>query len=931
MKSFLLTFSIFLSVIYSLNAQYFIWGNEPITKWKEVKTSNIKLISPTSFNVDTNFISYLDSAFFYQTKLLPSKTKKLNVVLHPNTLISNGFVAWAPSRSELFTIPARNIYNGYWPQQLAWHEMRHVAQFSHAETTIKRNVLANLFGEQLTAAWVGITVPAWFLEGDATASETDFLETGRGRYPAFSLPLFASLNNNKILDYDYCMLGSYSKYAPNRYLHGYWLVAKGKQKYGANFWESVYTKNFRKNFFGTFARSFKNISYDKKRIAKFHKETMLQIRDDVKNDIEKAKIYEYEAITNSKDYSEYRILGCDSANNIVAFKKSMHGEPCFVSINKDKAETVICYTNYVFDESFGFDGNNIYYAEYKPHERWELADYSQLKQVNIYSKKINVINKKGKDLLPTASKNGKNIAKCSHNADGSYTVSIVEIDSKKILNSANFNYDEYPVSICISDESDYFYMIQQTKNDMKIVKYNFNANNSETLYSTRLNSINNLFLHDNYLYFNANINGNEEIYKISTIDNEIECLTSTAFGAYFPVLNSKSELYFCELTSNGYQIRKKSDENKVEPQNRWAFMYDLANENSEKTKKLCENFSMPKSEITDSKPYNKAKNFIHLHSWGILTLDPSTSSVNPGIQLDFQNILSTFSGSVFSGYNLNTQALESGIRWTYQGWYPIISADFTNYYPASNESFFDESVNRLTFSTYLPLKYTKNSWSFNVTPMLEITPTTFKTLSLSLNNNIYNFYIPLSEYSAMISLSSHKYTNSLNLYNKFGGFFLGAVKHLKYFNFKNLQISAISGIWLPGAFRHDGFKFRYGFEIAEKKNFRFTTLMNAPRGYNLVTNPVKNFVSGEYSCPLLYPDFHLGSLFYLKRVSATLSYDYATNINNYNFSSLGIHLATDVHFLRIYAPIQLVFSEYYLQPSKKWLFQFGIGYNLYAY
>ena len=152
MKSFLLTFSIFLSVIYSLNAQYFIWGNEPITKWKEVKTSNIKLISPTSFNADTNFISYLDSAFFYQTKLLPSRTKKLNVVLHPNTLISNGFVAWAPSRSELFTIPARNIYNGYWPQQLAWHEMRHVAQFSHAETTIKRNVLANLFGEQLTAA-----------------------------------------------------------------------------------------------------------------------------------------------------------------------------------------------------------------------------------------------------------------------------------------------------------------------------------------------------------------------------------------------------------------------------------------------------------------------------------------------------------------------------------------------------------------------------------------------------------------------------------------------------------------------------------------------------------------------------------------------------------------------------------------------------------
>lgn len=911
------------SVTESCDAQYFIWGNEPMMKWKERSSSHLNLISPASFKADSVFIPYFDSAIVYQTHFLPSVPKKLNIILHPNTLISNGFVAWAPARSELFTAPARDFYPGFWPQQLAWHEMRHFAQYSVAQVQLKKRV-GWLFGEYLTVGMMGIVVPSWYIEGDATASETAFLNTGRGRSPSFSAPFFAWLSSRRRLpDYDRCVIGSDESYSPDRYLYGYWMVASGQKSFGAQFWPKVYAETFMKDNFGMFPRTFKQINPKDLQLHDFHKKTMQWIRDSVVTETSNIKFSQYAALTNTKDYCSYRPVGIDKSGNIIAFRKSLHGEPCFVSIDNSGSEKVIRYTNYIHDESFGFDGQSVYYAEYRPHERWGLVDFARTVKLDCSTGKTENLSVTYKELLPAVSPGGNVLATCAYRNDGTYQVAVVNLSTRQTMGWAEFTYNEQPISLAIDDNVHYLYMIQQTVNDRRIVKYNAVSRSSEVLFSTSVKNISSLFLSENYLYFGSDHNGNEEIYRISVSGGTPECLTNTAFGASFPVPDNRGGLYFSELTSNGNQIRKIEEIQPVTPLSRWDFMYVLADSLSSVALKQTDTIRSKNIEKSDAKPYQKGRHLIHVHSWGPFTIDPSAGTINPGIQFDSQNMLSTMSGSVFSGYNLSTATIESGFRATYQGWYPVLSAGYTNYLPVDSNGMIYHYYNNLTLSAYLPLVYTRSAWTFRITPQIESRP----WCAVDTGDGMTGY----ARHGAFLSLSAYKYTNGLNMYPKLGVFFGAGDLWQKYDNHKGTMLSMIGGMWLPGFFRHDGFRIRAGFEQRDTLALPFSTMMSAPRCYNLLENPVSSFVSGEYACPLLSPDFHVGSLFYLKRISGMISYDYALSPGSKAFSSAGIHLMTDVNFLRLYTPIRMVFSEYYLQPSNQWQFQFGLSYDLYAY
>ena len=916
---------IFLLMVFSAHlasAQYFIWGNEPDLKWKERSTPHLNLISPNSFKADSLFVPYFDSAIVYQTSVLHTTPRRLNIVLHPNTLVSNGFVAWAPARSELFTVPARDFYPGFWPQQLAWHEMRHFAQYSVAHHQLKKRI-GWVFGEYLTVGMMGIVVPPWYIEGDATASETAFLNTGRGRSPSFSMPYLAWLNTRKrIPDYDRCILGSDWNYTPDRYLYGYWMVASGQKQFGPQFWPTVYAETFMKSNFGMFPRTFKQFVPNRTPLRLFHYSTQFWMRNSVKAELSSLPLTATIQVTETKDYRNYRPIGCDSAGNVIAFRKSLHGEPCFVITGKDRRDKVIRNTNYVHDDAFGFDGRYIYYSEYRPHERWEMVDFSRTLRLDITSGKVENISVTYKELLPVVSPNGQILATCAYRNDGTYLISVTDLKSAQTLGWAEFPYSEQPLSIAVDDAAINLYIIQQTVSQRRIVKYSGSSKTVQVLLSSGDKNFSNLTLIGDYLYFNSTLNGNEEIWRISVSGGNPECITNTAFGAAYPVSDGKTGLYFSEMTAKGYQIRYISQITPAEPVSRWTFMYGMADTISMQTKKLCDTISLSKVEIADTKPYSKGKHLINVHSWGPLSIDPSAGTINPGIQFDSQNMLSTLTGSVFSGYNLSTATIESGVWASYYGWYPVLSLGYTNYLPFTDGTI-NYSYNNLSLSAYLPLAYSKNAWTFRITPQLETRP----WCAIDTGDGMMGY----ARHAGFLSLSAYKYTNSINLYPKLGAFFGGGALWQDFDNHQGTLLAGIGGLWLPGVFRHDGFRIRVGYEMRDTLALPFSTMMSAPRCYNLIENPVQSFVSTEYACPLLYPDFHMGSLFYLKRITGLVSYDYAWSPDNKEFSSAGIHLMTDVHFLRLYTPIRLVFSEYYLQPTNEWQFQFGLSYDLYAY
>lgn len=904
-------------------AQYFTWGTEPGMQWKERNGSRVSIIAPASFRADSIFLTYFDSACHYQSLSLPVYPKQLHIVLHPNSLMSNGFVAWAPARSELFTVPARDFYPGFWPQQLAWHEMRHYGQFSMARYQIKKRT-GFIFGEYLSAGWMGLAVPSWYLEGDATSSETAFTETGRGRSPSFCAPFFAWLSDQeKVSSYDQCLLGSDEKFIPDRYVYGYWMVAKGSAGFGEEFWPAVFKETFMKNNFGMFPRTFKQVNNQHTALRKYHRSVLQSIKDSVNQEMSELQATKSRHITSAEEYCMYRAIGLTSQGTIVAFKKSLHGEPCFISIDSSGQEQKIFQTHYIHDESFGFDGKNVYYSEYRPHERHAMVDFSRSVVLDIDKKSTKNLSVTYKELLPALSPDGKMLVRCAYRNNGTYAVSIIGTETHQTLGWAEFSYAEQPISIAIDNDARHVYMIQQTITQRRIVHYDALLRSSQVLFASSTNNIASLVLHGNHLYFSADLNGNDEIYRIPLSGGTPECLTSTAFGAAYPLPDNHGGLYFSELTPNGYQIRFVDSIHIVEPSNRWTFMFTLADTLRSSTLQWIDSVRFDPVLDAPAKPYQKSAHLIHVHSWGPFSIDPSAQGLQPGLQFDTQNMLSTLYGSVFSGYNPATATIESGLRFTWQGWYPIIETGYTNHLPFNGHGRIEKAYHSFSMNASLPLIYTHHAWTFRIRPYLEARPWIAKDSGRGMYHQ--------ARYGSFITFSAQRYTNARNIYPRSGIFAGGGSYYQTDQGYEGFLSAITGGCWLPGFFRHDGFRLRAGYEKRDSNAFSNTTLLNAPRGYVITEDDIERFFSSEYSSPLLYPDFHIGSLVFLKRLSIMLSYDYGSSSTNRALTSAGIHLMADVHFLRLYTPIQCVFSEYFLQPAKTWQFSFGFRYNLYSY
>ena len=113
-----------------LHSQYYEYGQDPASlKWSQMESPSFKLIFPEGYEKEANRTLYIleknKKANGEQLEFQPSKVQ---IILHNQTVRSNGFVSWAPKRSEFFTHADVNPISQDWISHLALHEYRHVIQ-----------------------------------------------------------------------------------------------------------------------------------------------------------------------------------------------------------------------------------------------------------------------------------------------------------------------------------------------------------------------------------------------------------------------------------------------------------------------------------------------------------------------------------------------------------------------------------------------------------------------------------------------------------------------------------------------------------------------------------------------------------------------------------------------------------------------------------
>ena len=215
----------------TLPGQYYDTGQDPSSvKWLQIKTNSFTVIYPESYGAGgPAFAKSLDDAYSKLLTLFPPKKFKIPVIIHSLSAESNGYVAWAPGRMEVYPAPEQNSIPMDMNEQLAIHELAHVFQMESLNQGFTK-ALSVIFGEQAIGI-VSSVLPLWFLEGDAVLAETYLSGSGRGRTASFQKKVKAiTVEKPKFYNYDKSINGSFAIMFPiiismaTRWQHGPLLI-----------------------------------------------------------------------------------------------------------------------------------------------------------------------------------------------------------------------------------------------------------------------------------------------------------------------------------------------------------------------------------------------------------------------------------------------------------------------------------------------------------------------------------------------------------------------------------------------------------------------------------------------------------------------------------------------------------------------------------
>ncbi len=959
-KNLLVFLSLILIVFQPCYSQYYSTGQDPASLlWRQIKTDRFKIIYPDGMEKKAQYLAnIMDLVCANETYTLTSKVPRIPILLHTQSTTSNGLTSWAPKRIELYTCAPQYTYAEEWLEQLALHEYRHAVQISKLNRGFTK-ALYCLLGEQGTAAVLGLFVPTWFLEGDATVTETALSKTGRGRSALFESPLRAQLLEKGPYSYDKAVLGSYKSFVPDAYTLGYYLVGQARKKYGPDLWNSALDKVAKYPFmivpFNSGIRKVTKLSKEK-----LYKQTMTELEDEweFQESVNHHQIPRYITKRNRNNFSVYTHPLYLNDSTIFADKTSMDDIARFVLINRKTGEEKILLTP--GNHSSGttsIGGDYLTWSEQEPDPRWQNKDYSVIRIYNFKTQKIRNLTKKSRYFSPVISPDATRMVAVHMTTDNACSIHILDIESGKVIQT--YPIDNYATAINPTwspDGTKITFTLLNEKGET-IAVLDLNTGRIRYILPFTYQEFNSpSYFYDHYVIFSIDYSGIENICALDTLTKEQFVITSGKFASLDPDFSAdKKCMIYSDYTSDGLMIAEvEMDTSRWIPLDQITdhsirladFLSAQEKANIQDSVLLRNIYKMNQSDnynlkrdtiqgqIFKSKKYSKIGNLFNPHSWAPASFDVSSYKVHPGISVMSQNILSTTYASAGWEYDINEQTGKFFANLSYQGWYPVIDFRFSiGKRSASARIQATEELYRFTWLETNLQAVLSIPWNFSHGMFYRYLEPSIGTSLIDIVRdgstpvNFTDGLIPTLDYrlfAAQYLRSSQK-----DLYPCWGQSI-----DLTFRNspFRGNDMGSIFGanlnLYFPGIFRHHGICLYGGYQQEWEKDdvsYTFSDLISYPRGYSGAHNEQLLSLGFNYKFPLFYPDFRAGSVLYFKRFKLNLFYDWAEgwetgHLNRY--MTAGTELTADLHILRFLFPFELGLRTMYFPINNTWGFEF---------
>jgi len=940
-----------------LSGQFYDTGTDPASiNWYQIKTENYRLVFPHSYRAEAPVLArnlenaYRSMSGIYQTGKRDYLT---NVIVHSYSTESNGYVAWAPRRMELYPSPQQNSIPQSQSLQLSFHESVHVLQLKSLEKGFSG--FMNILGGQQFTGLVSALIPQWFYEGDAVFYETKLNPGGRGENPSFNKGLKALYTSKpEGYSYDKMLFGSYRDHTPDHYQFGFRMMEYSRFQYGDVLWKNVMS------YSAKFPLTLNPVNLELGNSANLKKKKLfIETFDTLQSIWNKDRLLqqtvEYKNISPVKkdSYVSYHspvVVGNDS---IVAIKTSFYKPSSIVLItNNGLNEKLICIPGRIYPYFLSSGGGKIVWAEYSPDPRWESRDYSVVVVYDLKSNTSKRITGKSRFTAPSLSSSGLFIAAIENSVENKNSLVLLSTFDGEIITQVPTPLNGFPQRPRWSSGDSMLTVIMLTDSGEGIFNYSTTEGKWEQLVKPAPIDLHDSFLRSDTLFFISAITGTDNLF-FRTKDGAFYRATESKFGiSDFTV--SGNEMIFTDYTSGGNFIATTRIAGE-------AFRYEVS-----KPITYPGPFILPDSDIksnleeravlTDSSTfaitrYRKWNHIFNIHSWmpfyadlEEITSDPL--AVSPGITLFSQNLLSSLITTMGYEYVDNKHVLHTGIIW--KGWYPVVEFNVSYggnpsiiraNHPEANPSEVNPAL-RTETEIYIPFRFSTGKYSQYLMPsightfvnryiyMLPSGP--FDEGQQFLTGRLYFSNIRRSAYRDIFPAWGQIF-DYIHTYSPFDDDLFGPISTIR------------TTFFFPGIFRNNGLRLRLQSEIQKPVRFLQFNKAMFPRGYtNIISEKLKT-VSADYVFPILYPDLAAGSFLYLKRIRGSVFYDFSQGWNNRYlatnefhkgnelFYSLGGELLADFHILRIPFDITGGGRVGYIPGQGRTFFEAVFNVNIYGF
>jgi hypothetical protein len=894
MRKHILFFAFLFFNFYLLNAQNF-GGNPSSIKWQQINTDTVRVIFPQGYDVKAQrIVNIIHNLQKNHAHTIGDDFRKVNIVLQNQTLISNGYVALGPFRSEFYTNPPQNAFGlgaANWTDNLALHEFRHVQQYNNFNKGLSK-AATFLFGQQGQLVANAMSIPDWFFEGDAVFNETKFTQQGRGSLPLFFSSYQSLFVANRKYDYMKMRNGSLRDYVPNHYDLGYLLVAYGRKKYGNDIWRKVTDDAARfKPLFYPFQGALKKqtgIAFNQ-----FVNEAMGYYQQQWQTI--KTETPEWLTPAVKHNVVNYQYPYTDENGSLIVVKTSNTQVPAFYRIHPDKTEEKIAMKSIAADNYFSYHNGKIVYTSYQPDPRWRNRDYTAVKLLNVQTGEETNVATHSKYASPDISHDGRSILAVNMRPAGGSNLVVMNTDGT-ITDSLPTGENVFSCPKFAADDKHYYVTSRNLAGEMSLLKYTMNDNRpAEVLLRSSNRIIGFLQVQGDTLLFTTTFQGRDELWGM--IDAKERKgpfrMASYVTGLYQGTLQS-GKIIASAFTADGYRLGAFDPVwERTELKDELTDLY-INDVYSKEDHALLLN--LPQQQYAVNK-YRKATGLLNFHSFRPFYEQPEYSLTVYG-----NNVLNTLLSEVAYTYNENEGSHKLSYNGVFGGSYlqPLFGVGQTwDRSAALNKDtivHWNELVGYAGLQLPLDLSGGKR----------------YRFLTLSSTYNLDNVkWTGIAEklfksgdfqyLQTRISYSGQSQKAIRQIYPHFAESLM-----LQYKNstttYTAHQFLAAASLYLPGLANTHSLVFTGGYHARDTMNqYLFSNNFPFARGYTAVDFPQMWKLGVNYHIPLAYPDWGFGNLVYFLRIRSNLFFDYAQGKSlrtgvTYPFKTVGTELFFDTRW-----------------------------------